>query len=67
MSRLVMFGCAVLLSGCQQAQTATDATVIYGNGGCLFIVDGLSLEKLDEKQERWEFEDCKVSVNSDTE
>ena len=59
---------STLLSSCNllQSQQATDATVIYGNGGCMFIVDGLSLEKLDEKREQWDFEDCKVSINSES-
>lgn len=56
---------ALLLTGCGQIpnSSSSSATVIYHNDGCLFYVDGLTLEQVREKEKDWEFtENCEVAV-----
>ena len=68
MLRLVMFGFVAWLSACtqwQKNQSGSDVKVIYSQGGCMMIVDGLQVEQVDEKEKQWIFdENCKISVKT---
>ena len=56
------------LGGCtqwQKNQSGSDVKVIYSQGGCMMIVDGLQVEQVDEKEKQWIFdENCKISVKT---
>ena len=56
------------LSGCGLSQQGTNATVIYAKDGCLFYVEGMSMEQVRDKEKEWEFdENCNISVKMDIE
>ena len=55
-----------LLPSCSLSQSGKNVEIIYSNGGCLMIVDGVSVEQIREKEKEWVFdEDCKISVRTD--
>ena len=57
---LTCSGCGAL-----QSQQGQQVEVIYHEGGCLMIVDGLSIEQMDEKEKLWLFDEgCKISVKT---
>lgn len=55
-----------LLSSCSTwNQQAQDIQIIYAEGGCLLIVEGLSVEQVAEKRKEWDFDtDCRISVRT---
>jgi hypothetical protein len=61
----------MLLSSCSAgfpSQQGQNVEIIYSNGGCLMIVDGVQVEQIREKEKEWLFdENCKISVRTDVE
>lgn len=60
---------ALCLGGCGlgMSQYGQDVEIIYHEGGCLMIVDGLSVEQVKEKTKEWSFDtDCRIDVRTVT-
>lgn len=55
---------AMMLIGCT-TQRATDADIIYHQGGCLFVVEGLTVEQVKQATKDWAFDtECRISVRT---
>jgi hypothetical protein len=54
-----------LLAGCG-VQQVDNTKVVWHNGQCLLLVDGMTAQQAKQLTHEWELEDCKVSVRSDS-
>lgn len=54
---------AYVLTGCTPHTKGRDLKIIWYDGKCLMVADGMSIEQAKEIKEYWKFEECKVQVS----
>ena len=56
----------VLVAGCTPHTKAQNIDLIWHNGQCLLVADGMSIEQAREIHQSWTFEDCKIEISDST-
>lgn len=72
-THIAMLVCALLiillllcLSGCESMSSSSGSTkLIWHNGQCLLVVDGLTATQADEIDDLWEFKECEVTIKGE--
>ena len=52
----------ILLTGCT-SQKVSDLDIIWHDGECLLVADGLSAEQAEQLGREWSFKACEVTVD----
>ena len=61
MKYLILIG-GLMLAGCNKSQKAQDLDIIWYDGKCLLVAEGMSIEQAKEIKQDWKFEACKIET-----
>ena len=51
-----------LLTACTPHTRVQDIEIIWHDGECLFVADGMTIEQAKDLQQTWKFEQCKIEI-----
>jgi len=54
---------AYVLTGCSTIKKAQKMSVMWSNGGCVFIAEGMSVQEAKEMTRDWDFNKCVVKIH----
>ena len=64
---IVVFVLIVLLfaTGCTVHTRAQDIDIIWHDGKCLLVADGMNIEQARELKQAWNFKECDITVTDE--